>query len=56
MKYMGEKKKSVTLGQIVKQRDCKRIKYNASFGHNTGLKKKMGMTCKQNASLTDYRG
>jgi hypothetical protein len=33
-----------------KNRDCKRTKYNSSFGHNSGIQKKLVATCKQNAS------
>jgi hypothetical protein len=48
-KYM-EKKQWDTLGQIIKQREIRGIKYNPSFGHNIGLDKKLDMTCKQKAS------
>ena len=49
--YIYKKKKQWdTLRQIIKQRDCKGMKHNPSFGHNTGLEEKLDMTCKQNPS------
>jgi hypothetical protein len=30
-------------------RDCKGIKYNPSFGQNTGIQQKLDTTCKRNA-------
>ena len=50
---MCKKKQQDTLGQIIKQTQrLQKIKYNPSFffwgGGNTGLEKKLDMTCKQN--------
>jgi hypothetical protein len=39
----------INLDRSQKYKHCKGIKYNPSFGQNTGLQEKMDTTCKLNA-------
>jgi hypothetical protein len=49
MKYVRKTAGYIWTDCKTKHRDCKRTKYNPSYGQNRGIQKKLFATCQQNA-------